>query len=234
MEHSLFSAIQVQTIDLCNLKCPWCPNSYLSQTGKKMSQKLLNKIVNELAGLDYQGRFSPYLMNEPLLDERLCDIVSYARGKLPNANILIATNGTLANAKLFHALFDAGMTRIDVSCYTREVCDKVMAFGMSQVKVRRFYERSGHWNNRGGNIGRPPSEPLRASCPRPFRQMYVDYQGRAVLCCSDYRKEVVMGDAVEDSLVDIWENCKYAKYRELLLQGRRDLLFLCDRCDFQG
>jgi MoaA/NifB/PqqE/SkfB family radical SAM enzyme len=87
--------------------------------------------------------------------------------------------------------------------------------------------------NRSGNIpgARHLEAPLAAGCPRPFAQMYVNYLGQAVLCCNDWRFEVVMGDTAEASLAEIWMNDKYQTYRHNLRQKNRAMP-LCATCDY--
>ena len=83
----LFTSIQIQTIQNCNLRCKFCPNSYMEQTNNKMSMDTYKKIIDELESIEYTGRVSPYLMNEPLLDDRFNDIITYTKKKLPTAVI---------------------------------------------------------------------------------------------------------------------------------------------------
>ena len=82
----LFGQIQIQTIEFCNLKCDFCPNHYMiwdRLEGKKkgipyniMSIENYTKIVKNLADLNFTGRVSPYLMNEPLMDkDRMVEII---------------------------------------------------------------------------------------------------------------------------------------------------------------
>jgi len=236
---NLFSAIQIQTIDGCNLKCPWCPNSYRLQTGNLMDVALYQKIIDQLAELEYQGRVSPYLMNESLLDKRLLDLVAYTRKKLPKADIMITTNGTLMTREYLLELQQAGMSQVHVSCYTKALCDKIRGWEVQAVRLFSFFGSNIRgtrcWDNRGGNVDWGPrlSGPLEASCRHPFQQMYIDYQGRAILCCSDYHRQVTMASAAEEALVKIWNNEKYSRYRKLLGQHRRDLLALCNKCNFK-
>jgi MoaA/NifB/PqqE/SkfB family radical SAM enzyme len=87
--------------------------------------------------------------------------------------------------------------------------------------------------NRSGNIpgARHLEAPLAEGCPRPFVQMYINYLGQAVLCCNDWRFEVVMGDTAESSLAEIWMNDKYQTYRHNLQQKNRAMP-LCATCDY--
>ncbi len=89
--------------------------------------------------------------------------------------------------------------------------------------------------NRAGNVpdARRLPEPLVLGCERPFRQMYINYRGEAVLCCNDWRFEIVMGDTAESSLAEIWTNVKYETYREHLRRQSR-VLPLCAVCDYRG
>jgi MoaA/NifB/PqqE/SkfB family radical SAM enzyme len=89
--------------------------------------------------------------------------------------------------------------------------------------------------NRAGNVpGAPrPPEPLPLGCERPFQQMYINYRGEAVLCCNDWRFEVVLGDTAESSLLDIWTNDRYRAYREQLWRQNRHMP-LCASCDYRG
>jgi hypothetical protein len=79
--------------------------------------------------------------------------------------------------------------------------------------------------NRAGNVPDAPrlTEPLALGCERPFQQMYINYLGEAVLCCNDWRFEVVMGDTAESSLLEIWANDKNRAYREKLQRRNRNM-----------
>ena len=101
----LFDNIQIQTIEFCNLKCDFCPNHYLiwdrlddKRNGtpyKLMSIEDYTKLIKNLADLNYSGRISPYLMNEPLMDkDRMVEIIGIAKEYLPNSYLTFNTNGT--------------------------------------------------------------------------------------------------------------------------------------------
>ncbi len=89
--------------------------------------------------------------------------------------------------------------------------------------------------NRSGNIpgARQMAAPLPVGCPRPSQQMYVNYRGEAVLCCNDWRFEVIMGDTAQATLAEIWMNDKYQQYRHNLQQKNRAMP-LCDTCDYMA
>lgn len=89
--------------------------------------------------------------------------------------------------------------------------------------------------NRSGNVpdARRLPAPLPLGCERPWQQMYINYRGEAVLCCNDWRFEVVMGDTATATLLDIWTNTKYQTYRRNL-QRRNRHMPLCATCDYKA
>ena len=89
--------------------------------------------------------------------------------------------------------------------------------------------------NRSGNVpdARQVREPLASGCPRPWQQMYVNYRGEAVLCCNDWRFEVIMGDTAQATLAEIWQNGKYQRYRHNL-QHKNRAMPLCATCDYMA
>jgi MoaA/NifB/PqqE/SkfB family radical SAM enzyme len=89
--------------------------------------------------------------------------------------------------------------------------------------------------NRSGNVpgSRRLTAPLALGCPRPFQQMYINYRGEAVLCCNDWRFEVIMGDTATSTVAEIWHNAKYQAYRHHLQRHNRALP-LCATCDYKA
>jgi MoaA/NifB/PqqE/SkfB family radical SAM enzyme len=92
-----------------------------------------------------------------------------------------------------------------------------------------------HLTNRSGNVpeARQLTAPLPLGCERPFQQMYVNYQGQAVLCCNDWRFEVIMGDTATSTLGEIWHNDRYDAYR-CQLQRKNRAMPLCATCDYKA
>jgi len=231
-ERTIFNQIQIMTIHKCNLKCKFCPNSIIPQSGDKMTDELYKKMIDELGSLDYAGRITLYLMNEPFLDDRLHRFIKYARDACPKARVNISTNGVIPDWDLMDKMFHFGLSDCDISCYTEEIKGKWVNYHRNKKNLCRI-ERPEDWGfyNRGGNIPGVGRNAIGGYCERPFIQMYINAWGEAVLCCSDYKREVVMGDVNKNTLMEIWHNDKYKLYREHLEQGKRDLL-LCKTCNY--
>lgn len=239
-----------------------------------MPVEVYHRIIDQLSDLDFDGRISPYLMNEPLLDKRLPKLIAYTRQRCPQSWIAINSNGDALSEDLADRLFDAGLNSLDVNAYDSSAQYQTYVALAEHVAARRsdvtrqvgysdpsfngvgmprsskiihcrdmaFWERqflskqaTSDLQNRSGNVpgSRRLTEPLALSCPRPFEQMYINHLGVAVLCCNDWRFDVMMGDTATSSLAEIWHNERYQAYRHHLQQKNRAMP-LCDQCDFQA
>src|SRR5690606_16860825 len=84
-----------------------------------MPMQLIQKIVDELADLNYDGRFEPYVYNEPFRDPRLLDIVRLVAARVPKACIMISTNGDYLKSKAqVAAVFEAGVRQLMINIYS--------------------------------------------------------------------------------------------------------------------
>ncbi len=271
----LFESIQIQTFEFCNLKCDFCPNHYIIfdriENKKKgiphnqMTIENYTKLVKNLADINFAGRVSPYLMNEPLMDKnRMVEFIEIAREHLPDCFIQMDTNGTGLTPELLGDMIDAGLNRLQVDDYfddkyAQRMLDICMKFNnderfffmvssnynVEQVKNKEdipkyktgekaHYGPHTYWN-RGGLVNVNPDIPIpQKNCGYPSSQMYVTWDGRALLCCCDWEYQVVHGNVLETSIEDVWTNESYEHYRKTLKKGRRDLLQMCRKCNKGG
>ncbi|MCX8064514.1 MAG: radical SAM protein [Candidatus Hydrogenedentes bacterium] len=138
--------MQIQTLTGCNGRCIFCPNedfikSHLP-TGR-MSWDLFKFIIDKLAEIN-PHRIMPYLQNEPLLDDRLPDFISYIHSKMPNVTTLVVTNGTRLTLEMGERLIKSGLKRLKVSLQSLndEVNRELMGYPATPVveKVLKFAE----------------------------------------------------------------------------------------------
>ena len=270
----VFTRIQIQTVSWCNRSCVFCPSGKFPVPRTFMLRETFERVIAQLQALDFRGRISPYLMNEPLLDKRLPDLIALTRTRCPGSWIAINTNGDALSEQLAHRLFAAGLNCLDVNAYDSPDQHAVHVHLATKVAAQRqdvicrtgyldpsfddltlprttkiFHCRDmsdwdprfraaeviPHLTNRAGNVPQthPVPAPLALGCERPFQQMYINYRGEAVLCCNDWRFEVVMGDTAASPLAEIWINDAYHAYRRHLQQQDRSLP-LCATCDYPG
>ncbi len=87
--------------------------------------------------------------------------------------------------------------------------------------------------NWAGNIPGALTEPLRKSCIRPFHNLSVHFNGNVVLCCCDWKGEVIFGNLMKASLPEVYSSPVAARYRENLAKKNRKMK-LCEACDYRG
>jgi radical SAM protein with 4Fe4S-binding SPASM domain len=255
--------VQVQTINKCNRSCAFCPSEKFPRQLKFMSLEIYQRVLAELGSLGFAGRFSPYLQGEPLLDNRLPQLLTLARAALPRAQLLIQTNGDALTVEKGLALFEAGLHKMIINCYEdqaqvarmRNLVTEMLGrqpdlrivngnlgrmIRPEQGQIRReiaiddkTWWREDTAENWGGNIPGALGEPLRQSCVRPFQQLYVHANGDVVLCCCDWKGEVVFGNVMQASLSQIFSGPLATRYRQNLAQKNRKMK-LCEVCNYRG
>lgn len=124
------SVIQIQTQTGCNADCIFCPHgkTFKKLEHGKMDEEVFYKIIDEAVKYPVK-RISPYLMNEPLADKRLPDLISYiAKKKKPYTRIKINTNGSLLTEELAVRLINSGLDRLHFSFHgiRKETYEKSM------------------------------------------------------------------------------------------------------------
>lgn len=221
-------AIQIETLGYCNYKCSFCPTNQIDMPKGRMSTETFSKIIDQLR--DFDGEIRLYLRNEPFLDKRMVDFARMAKEQTA-ARILIQTNGSLLSRTLAEEVVK--YATVQVNDYSDgEVSDRISSFADELGIVVADRRSPKGLSNRAGNLPNVESKQLDAFCTRPFEQMYIAYDGRAVLCCQDWRLEEIFGDASTQSLEEIWGGEAYVEKRRQLLRLERN--GLCAKCDHPG
>lgn len=68
-------------------------------------------------------------------------------------------------------------------------------------------------------------------CKHPWMTMTIKSNGEVAMCMDDYNNEIVLGDAKEKSLEDIWNDEKYVAFRREHLHGTNKKC--TERCDLK-
>jgi len=238
----LFSYVEIETFAKCNNTCAFCPvNRNLDpREHKKMTEELFHKIIDELALLDYKGKIGLYSNNEPFLDTRIEEFARYTREKLPDAYIFIYTNGTVLTTERFINIIDnLDYMMIDNYSDSKELIEPVRVIKelvdsnpeyakKVQIDMRLQNEVL---TTRGGTApNKKEVKCLKLSCPDPFMQLIIRPDGKISLCCNDALGKETMGDASQNSLIDIWHSDYYQEIRKKIAKGRCNH-FLCQKCD---
>lgn len=241
-EKSLFTQVEIETINRCNGVCPFCPINRNNDTREfaRMSEELFNKIVTELGELDYRGNLALFSNNEPFIDVRIIDFAQIARKAVPNAFIHLYTNGTLlTEQKIIDILpyldrmiidnYDDDLHLTEQSRIADRLCkqnpeiDKKLEIHLRKLN-EILYTRGGQAPNNA------KKKPFNMPCNLPAHQLIIRPTGHVSLCCNDALGKYTLGDVNKNSLLEIWNSEKYIKIREELAKDRTGLE-ICKYCD---
>lgn len=247
------ASIGLETVTRCNSDCAFCPVNVHQDPRplQYMSEALVRRIAEELGAADYAGSIDLFVNNEPLVDRRIelfCQILHQAA---PRAAICIFTNGKLLTPERYQRLFEAGLSLLCINNYddslvlTPEVQSLISHLEQDDNPrlddfLRRTFIRLRLKNEVLFNrIGRAPNKCFskdyryfrRNGCFRPFEQMVVRPGGAVGLCCNDVLGEAILGNLTEESLAAVWNGRAFSDVRQQLVEGGRQSLDLCRRCD---
>jgi len=67
-------------------------------------------------------------------------------------------------------------------------------------------------------------------CPEVFGKVSVDWDGQITACCSDYNRDMIIGDIKKDNLYNIFHGEKIEGYRRILRKREFEKIPHCSRC----
>jgi sulfatase maturation enzyme AslB (radical SAM superfamily) len=132
--------VQIESTNICNAKCVFCPRDEMHRKQGVMSRELFRKIVDECAALGITHvRMHNY--GEAFLDRYLVEKIRYAKEK-GIREVGMISNGSLITEKVARAMIEAGLDAINISVDAggREVFDATR-IGLNYDKVIANVER---------------------------------------------------------------------------------------------
>lgn len=236
----MFQQVLIETRTDCNNHCPFCPHAYNKKPLGIMTWECYTAIIDQLVSLEYNGRVALMLSNEPLLEDRLENMIEYAKSKSQRLFIDITTNGRLLTVEKLDRLFSLGLDNININDYRADrdtfpdkwspsIEEVHNAYGNNPkvyFKKRRLDEKL---PNYAGNIPQDFEQDGLGFCNYPFRKLTIAYNGDILLCCNDFMYDTYFGNVVRDSLIDCWNAKMFNDYRMALLKNHR--IGLCAKCN---
>ena len=86
--------VSIETLAMCNARCTFCPYTTLDRKGVRMDTDLIIRLLLEMSHFEQPFFFSPFKVNEPLLDDRLFYILQTFERTCPFGRIRLFTNGS--------------------------------------------------------------------------------------------------------------------------------------------
>jgi MoaA/NifB/PqqE/SkfB family radical SAM enzyme len=105
--------VQIESTNICNAKCVFCPRDEMHRRQGVMSFDLFRKIVDECAELGITHvRVHNY--GEPFIDRQLVEKVRYAKQK-GIKEVGMISNGSLITDEIARGMIEAGLDAINIS-----------------------------------------------------------------------------------------------------------------------
>ena len=243
------SWIELSLIDVCNRACSFCPKSddnIAPNTYQKMTMALIDKLVEDLKKINFEGAFCLCGYGEPMLHKEYIKIVNKL-GEIGGVEII--TNGDLINKKSLINLYQSKATKIIISLYDGpEQIEKFKSLIKETDIPEEFIILRDRWysdkidygvklTNRVGTVkvGNQPDikDYSKNKCYYTAYQLLIDWNGDVFLCPQDWQRRQTMGNIMQTDFFDIWNGPVLSKYRRLLLKGDRKLN-PCNQCNADG
>lgn len=207
--------VEIENHSYCNRTCSFCPNAFLDRRSQTvlMTDALFEKLLRDLASIDYSQSVVWSRYHEPMADPSIYARVAEVRRRLPNAHLVLVSNGDYLNDDNLKRLEAARVNRLLLDLYLTE--GKERDPDEMEKEKAKFSKRTGlklteigpyHYrcdsstikitmgipyytgdslSSRGGLI---PVSHLNgytrtAICLNPLHSVVIDYNGKGMLCC---------------------------------------------------
>lgn len=139
------SHVYLELTARCNLRCDWCiqiHDEFRQTFVEDMPFETFQQIVPKLTGTKV---LYLSLNGEPLLYDRLCDAIAFARDFIPSVRLI--TNGVLLDRAIGKELKKAGLAQLGISIDSpdRELMYKIRGVSLEMIadNVREFTSETG-------------------------------------------------------------------------------------------
>lgn len=129
--------------------------------------------------------------------------------------VKLADDGSLTQAEeeKFYALFG-------------DLCDEIYIERLSPIW--RDTDINSAMESPVGPYGQPLA--YKKVCPLIFTRMVINYDGIAVACCVDWKRQYVIGDVARESVYDVWNGAPLRELQLRHLRGEREEVPMCKGC----
>jgi radical SAM protein with 4Fe4S-binding SPASM domain len=236
----VFDEIAIETTTYCNRACSYCPNSVFNRGEKKneklMDERLFKKIIDELSVIKYKGSIYPYFYGEPLLDERLANFMDYAHKKLPEAKIVVSTNGDYLSIQMLDKLYDAGVRSFCITIHgdiregTKRIKDLMKYIKITRKKINILSQVMNTNTALSTRIGLVKVKKVRQDDFYCLAPLCINYKGNVLLCGHDYLgMSNIFGNVEKEKVMGIWQKENFKEVRKQLAI-RKYVLDICKKC----
>lgn len=236
--------VSIETINRCNSTCAFCPANRNDDKRpfQKMDEELFRKIIEDLKAMNYDGFLNLYVNNEPFMDTRIENWYIYAKEQLPDAKMLLYTNGTLLTIERFNKIIPA-IEKCIINNYSEtltlhenlkelvEYINDHEEYRAKDITIQIRYIKEILTNRAGEAPNNKKKYINHMMCIMPYTDITIYPDGTIGLCCSDALEKTNYGNVRDKSLREIWRSPEYEKLRQTVGKNRGSYFF-CRGCDF--
>ena len=209
--------VAIETVGNCNRVCGYCPVSAHPKRKGRLSTEVVKNVLDQLSDLQYQEKLTFHFYNEPLLDKRIIEFLTYAARVVPNTRRLLTTNGDLLDFDTIVNLLEDDITNIAVSGHDIETFERFSAMKerldpaiRSHLEIRSYYRvgdgtRATWVTNRGGAIdvsAYNSDEVIEAGIDGCNRvEFKIDYNGKVHTWCMEFIGGFLTGKGKETPVI---------------------------------
>ena len=207
--------VEIENHSFCNRVCWFCPNAFIDRrsVSHEMPEPVFETILGDLKAIDYSGALTWSRYHEALASPRIFGRVEAARAALPNAGLVMISNGDYLDRETLPRLDTAGLDRLIIDLYLpdgREREEAAIAAGLRKLSRRTgmALERTGAFSYRVAGLGMKATLDIpfytesnvstrgglveveklagyrrRAVCMAPVRHVVIDHDGKGMMCC---------------------------------------------------
>lgn len=206
-DFSYLKTISIEIGSNCNLKSVHtvCPANVMKRSDKDiLSVEEVCEVMDEAVGNGFKGLFAFHFYNEPLLYiDRISDVMQ----RRPQYKYLLWSNGILVNKvkeKCFNFnLFD----KIVFTCYDETYNETLLSLKEMHKDTQIFQPEMDDRLNIY-----TAEEMKQLSCRKMSVELPIDCEGNVYICTFDYKKEFLLGNIKEQSLLSIINSERYIQY----------------------
>jgi FkbM family methyltransferase len=221
--------VSFEISNLCNYSNihKLCPVSWY-KVKKNIDPEIVYKVIDELIDLKYDGFIAFHRYNEPLLNkELLFKYIEYTNKMLPDAKIIILTNGYYLYQEDLNRLENCKIYRVGVSSYNRKEHERLIRLN-TIIPYGVFYAKL---DDRQSIYTREPKG-LTLPCYATIRDITINCHGQVSICCLDWDNKEIFGDLHKNTLKEVLNSERFLQVHNELIKGERNLE-ICKRCDWQ-
>lgn len=244
--------INIETSSYCNRACVYCPDSSFDRNFKKqMKPTLLDRILQDLSTINFEGDFSLNLYNEPLAEfDSLISVIKKIKSNLPNSTIGFNSNGDFLDSVKLEKLSISGVNRVKITIHPpksknwdeqreyKRLNEFVRNLGLnlenniSESPIYLQYEKlflviqtvdfTTSGNYRAGTANQVLNLTNRVQpCVKPFREFTIYFDGAVTQCCDAFYNP----NYIQNKLSDVNTSNVFEIYSSTLMRKIRSELF---------